>query len=243
MKEWSRNQVLLPFDRFASGAFQADVLFVLPDTPEEPEELDTPLKQEPRGLLLINAIFSANRESSIFFDQRKLAAANINEYAMHDDLLVHQNRLVVPDEDAFRTRLCDEFHRPAYRAHPGRRKMRKIILQQYFWPGMGLYIDRYVGNYPKCKRNRSSRLKPAGLLRLLPIFQKPWQHVTINFKSFNKNRHGYNAIFVVINRLGKRIFSLPTHKTCTTANLAELYYIFPWRIFGIPETIILDRGP
>jgi hypothetical protein len=110
------------------GALQADVLAVLPDTPEEPEELDTPLEQGSRGLLLIDAILSANRESPTLFDQRKLAAANINEYAMHDDLLVHQNRLMVLNEDALRTRLCDEFHRPAHRAHPERGKMRKMIL-------------------------------------------------------------------------------------------------------------------
>jgi hypothetical protein len=47
----------------------------------------------------------------------------------------------------------------------------------------------------------------------------------------------------MINRLEKRSFFLPTYKTCTTANLAELYYTFPWRIFEAPETITLDRGP
>jgi hypothetical protein len=127
MKEWSRNQVLLPFNRFANGALQANILAVLPDTPEEPEELDIPLEQGPRKLLLIDAILSANRESSILLNQRKLAAANINEYAIYNNLLVHQNRLMIPDEDTLRTRLCDEFHRPAHRAHPGRGKMRKII--------------------------------------------------------------------------------------------------------------------
>jgi hypothetical protein len=160
---------LLPSDRFAGSALQADILAVLPNTPEKPEELDIPLEQEPRGLLLIDAIFSANRESSILLNQRKLAAADINEYAMHNDLLIHQNRLMVPDENILRTRLCDEFHRPAHRAYSGRGKMRKIISQQYFWPGMGLYINRYVGNCPKCKRSQNSRLKPAGLLRPLPI--------------------------------------------------------------------------
>jgi hypothetical protein len=65
----------------------------------------------------------------------------------------------------------------------------------------------------------------------------------MDFKSFNKNRHGYNAILVIMNRLGKRLFSLPTHKTCTAADLAELYYIFFWRIFETPETIISDYGP
>jgi hypothetical protein len=88
--------------------------------PEKPEKLDTPLKQKPQRLLLINAILSANRELPTLLDQKKLAAANINEYAMHNDLLVHQNQLMVPNENILRTRLCDEFHRPAHRAHPGR---------------------------------------------------------------------------------------------------------------------------
>jgi hypothetical protein len=65
----------------------------------------------------------------------------------------------------------------------------------------------------------------------------------MNFKSFNKNRHSYNAILVIVNHLGKRSFSLPMHKTCTAADLAELYYTFLWRIFGTSETIISNRGP
>jgi hypothetical protein len=169
MKKWSRNQILLPSDRFTNGALQANILAVLPDTSEKPEELDTPLEQGPRKLLLIDAILFANRESPILLNQQKLAAANINGYAMHDDLLVHQNRLVVPNENILRTRLCDEFHRPAHCAYSGRGKMRKIIFQQYFWPGIGLYINRYISNYSECKRNQNSRLKPAGLLYPLPI--------------------------------------------------------------------------
>jgi hypothetical protein len=150
---------------------------------------------------------------------------------------------MVPNEDELRTRLCDEFHHPSHRAHPERGKMRKMIYQQYFWPGMESYIDRYIGNCPECKYSKNSRLKPAGLLRFLPIPQKLWQHITMDFKSFNKDRHGYDAILVIMNRLGKRLFSLFTHKTCTAADLAELYYTFPWRIFGTPETITSDRGP
>jgi hypothetical protein len=145
---------------------------------------------------------------------------------MHNDLLVYENRLVVLNENELRIRLCDEFHRPSYRAHFERGKMRKIICQQYFWPGMGSYIDRYIGNCPECKRSKNSRFKPAGLLRSLLIFQKLWQYVTMNFKSFNKNRHSYDVILVIMDRLGKRSFFLLTHKTCTAANLAKLYYTF-----------------
>jgi hypothetical protein len=47
----------------------------------------------------------------------------------------------------------------------------------------------------------------------------------------------------MVNRLKKRSFFLLIYKTCTAANLVELYYAFPWRIFETPETITLDRGP
>jgi hypothetical protein len=46
---------------------------------------------------------------------------------MYNDLLVHKNRLIVSNENELRTRLCDEFHRLLYRAHPERGKMRKMI--------------------------------------------------------------------------------------------------------------------
>jgi hypothetical protein len=47
----------------------------------------------------------------------------------------------------------------------------------------------------------------------------------------------------MVNHSRKRSFFLLTHKTCTAADLAKLYYAFPWRIFGTPETIISNRGP
>jgi hypothetical protein len=47
-----------------------------------------------------------------------------------------------------------------------------MICQQYFWPEIKSYINRYIGNCPKCKRSKNSRLKPAGLLRPLLIPQK-----------------------------------------------------------------------
>jgi hypothetical protein len=83
-------------------------LAILPNTLEEPE---APMEQKPQELLLINAILVANRELSSFFDQKKLAVTNINGYIIYNDLLVYENRLVVPDENELRTRLCNEFHR------------------------------------------------------------------------------------------------------------------------------------
>jgi hypothetical protein len=86
MKNWNRNQVLLSPDCFINGTPKAEILAILPDIPEKTE----PVKfNGPNGLMLINVIFAANRESSLFFDQRKLVKAGIQEYIMQNRLLLH----------------------------------------------------------------------------------------------------------------------------------------------------------
>jgi hypothetical protein len=87
-KKWSKNQVLLPSDRFAKKALQADILAILLNTPEKPE---APIEQESRRLLLINAILVANRELLFLFNQKKLIVTNINEYIIYNNLLIYKN--------------------------------------------------------------------------------------------------------------------------------------------------------
>jgi hypothetical protein len=65
----------------------------------------------------------------------------------------------------------------------------------------------------------------------------------MDFKSFPPDQNGYNAILMVVNRLSKRSFSLFTRKTCTAAKLANLYFMYIWRIYGTPKTITSDRNP
>jgi hypothetical protein len=99
------------------------------------------------------------------------------------------------------------------------------MLRQYAWPGLGVFINRYYGNCPECRRSRNVRLKPAGLLQPLLIPERVWQHITMNFKLFPPDQNDYDAILVVIDRLGKRFFSLLIRKTCTAAELADLYFM------------------
>jgi hypothetical protein len=64
----------------------------------------------------------------------------------------------------------------------------------------------------------------------------------MDFKLFPPDQNGYDAILVVVDRLGKRSFSLLTRKICTAAELANLYFMHIWRIYGTPETITSDCG-
>jgi hypothetical protein len=65
----------------------------------------------------------------------------------------------------------------------------------------------------------------------------------MDFKSFPKDAHGYDMVFVVIDRLSKQAISIPCFKTVTAKEMARLYVHYIYRIRGAPESIVSDRGP
>jgi hypothetical protein len=87
------------------------------------------------------------------------------------------------------------------------------------------------------------RDRTPGLLHPLPILDHPWQYISMDFKSFPRDKNNYNVILVVVDRLSKQAFSLPYFKTTNTKGIAELYIQHIYYTKGVLDTIISDRGP
>ena len=101
--------------------------------------------------------------------------------------------------------------------------MQKLVRSRYYWPGWSETVAQYVKNCHDCRRASNPRDKTPGLLRSLPVPERPWQHVSMDFKSMPKDRKGYNNIFVIVDRLSKKPILVPCHKTIGAKSLAELY--------------------
>jgi transposase InsO family protein len=54
---------------------------------------------------------------------------------------------------------------------------------------------------------------------------------------------GYDAIWVVVDRLSKMRHFVPSHTTVDARGLAELFVKEVVRLHGLPKTIVSDRGP
>jgi hypothetical protein len=65
----------------------------------------------------------------------------------------------------------------------------------------------------------------------------------MDFKEFLKDKHGYNAILVIIDRLGKDLVTVPCYKTIDACGLAILFIKWIYRFSYTLKTIILNRGP
>jgi hypothetical protein len=118
---------------------------------------------------------------------------------------------VVPDVDDLRAKLLDEAHRQLSIAHPGKAKTRQVIRSRYYWDSWKLDVDRYVDNCLVCQRTKTRRDLPPGLLQPLPIPDRPWQHISMDLRSFPRSETRFDAAFVAVDRLGKRAFTIPCH--------------------------------
>jgi len=65
----------------------------------------------------------------------------------------------------------------------------------------------------------------------------------MDFKEFPKDKHGYDAILVIIDRLGKDSVTIPCHKNIDARGLATLFIQWIYRFGHTPESIVSDRGP
>jgi len=75
------------------------------------------------------------------------------------------------------------------------------------------------------------------------IPEKPWSHILANFITKLPLAQGYDSILVVVDRLTKMAHFIPTIEKTTAGGLARLFRDNIWKLHGLPESIISDRGP
>ena len=107
---------------------------------------------------------------------------------------------------------------------------------------MVMDVDRYIWNCDSCCRSIIFKDKTLGLLKPLPILERPWQHVSIDFYELPTDCNRYNIAMIVVDRFGKCLFSIPCHKDIDAKEAARLYIHYVYRIYRPPDIIIFNRG-
>jgi hypothetical protein len=62
----------------------------------------------------------------------------------------------------------------------------------------------------------------------------------MDFKEFLKDKHSYNTILIIINRLGKDLIIVPYYKTIDARGLATLFIKWIYQFSYTLKTIILN---
>lgn len=102
-------------------------------------------------------------------------------------------------------------------------------------------ISRYVKNCSVCAIINIPRRLPEGKLLPLPIPQRPWSHMEIEFMTDLPSSNYNTCVFV--DQFSKACKLIPLKGLPTALEAAELLFQHVFRHFGLPEDMVSDRHP
>ncbi|KAK3551029.1 hypothetical protein QTP70_011523 [Hemibagrus guttatus] len=142
-----------------------------------------------------------------------------------------------------RNELIHSTHTSLGTGHPGTHGTLSLLKQRFWWPGMASDIRRYVQGCRECAISKSPRQLPSGKLLPLPVPNRPWSHLGVDFITDLPASEGCTCILVIVDRFSKSCRLLPLPGLPTAFDTAEYLFNHVFRYYGLPEDIVSDRGP
>ncbi|GBG81721.1 hypothetical protein CBR_g32712 [Chara braunii] len=116
------------------------------------------------------------------------------------------------------------------------------LLQRFWWPTMMKDAQLYVETCQVCQRDKPRTLAPLGLLKPLPIPERPGESLSMDFMDkLVTSKSGMRQIFVIVDRFSKYARLIAMSKTTKTEYVVKLFKENWVRDFGLPKSIISGR--
>ncbi|KAK3531229.1 hypothetical protein QTP70_015226, partial [Hemibagrus guttatus] len=100
----------------------------------------------------------------------------------------------------FRLQVMQWIHEAPISGHPGIRRTTQLVRRRFWWLSLASDVEGYIRSCPTCAQARTSRQLPEGLLEPLPIPQRPWSHLSVDFLTDLPDSGG---VLVVVDRFSK----------------------------------------
>src|SRR5260370_12767521 len=103
-------------------------------------------------------------------------------------------------------------------------------------------VKSYVNSCTNCACNKAPHHNPYGKLKQLPIPDKPWYSISMDFIEHLPAANGFTTILVIVNHLTKQSLFIPTYNTINSPQLTQLFLTHIFSKHGVPLHITSDQG-
>jgi len=164
------------------------------------------------------------------------------EWREVDGIMYKEGKVYVPKDEKLRAEIIRLHHDTLIGGHGRQWKTVELVTCNFWWPGITKEVKRYVEGYDTCQHNKNHTEQLAGKLMPNSIPEKPWIHISADFITKLPLAQGYDSVPVVVDRLTKMVYFIPTTEKTSAEGLARLFRDNVWKLHRLPESIISDRG-
>lgn len=162
-------------------------------------------------------------------------------FSVKNGVLYYRDQLFIPEETNLRKSLIEEFHSSPVGGHSGVKGTLHRLAAVFSWPHMAQDVKLAVQTCSQCQASKYSTQRPLGLLQPLPVPQRIWEDITMDFITHLPPSQGKTTIWVIVDRLSKYSHFVSLPGQFSTATLAPIFIAEIFRLHGMPRSIISDR--
>ena len=134
------------------------------------------------------------------------------------------------------------YHDSPVTGHLGTSGTTELVSQSYWWRNLPDWVKWYIQGCHTCQRVKHRNQHELRKLQLIPAPDGLWQWIQSDFMGELPKSDGFNAIYIVSNRLMKMAHFIPTTTNISAPNLMKLHVCHIWKLHGILLVHSTDCG-
>ncbi|GJT54198.1 ty3-gypsy retrotransposon protein [Tanacetum coccineum] len=161
-----------------------------------------------------------------------------NKYSWTGEILKRKGKVVVGNDLELRKELVQHFHDEAIGGHSGAHVTMKKLGSLFYWKGLKKMVKQMVRDCDVCQRQKPDLSAYPGLIQPLPIPERIWKEISMDFIEKLPTSHGKSVILVVVDRLSKYGHFIPLAHPFTASQVAQVFLDQVYKLHGLPESIV-----
>jgi hypothetical protein len=155
-----------------------------------------------------------------------------------DGLYYFVGKVCIPNNKSLINSLIQEAHDA--QGHPSMERTLANLSKTFWWPRMSKTVKQYCKLCATCQRIKARTSKPPGSLYPLPKSTRPWETMSMDFKSGLRVpiADGYDYIARFVDTFTKHAHFVPCTSKTNAEELSRIYFNCILRIHGLSQCII-----
>jgi hypothetical protein len=215
----------------------ADALSRFPDN----GELVAMSVSTPRWLEIVVESYLEDDQAKRLLTELSIVSPNNAGYSLHNGVIKHQDRIWLGNHAEAKKAILLALHDSGVGGHSGFNATYHKVKALFSWPNLKQDVKNYVAHCIVCQQAKPEHVGIPGLLQPLPIPDKAWDIVSLDFVEGLPKSGKYDTILVVIDKFTKYGHFLPLSHPYTAHDVAQIYVDHIYKLHGLPKIIISNR--
>lgn len=165
------------------------------------------------------------------------------KYKKIEGVWFYKGRVLIDPNSTLCSTIFHDHHEAQGGGHSGYNRTLRRIKLSFWWPGLKNFILRAIKEYVVCQRNKGENVAPPGLLSPLPLPERVWEEISMDFVDGLPLSQGKSTILVVVDRYSKFTYFVAIQHPYIASKIAQVFFEEVFRLYGMPKAIVSDRDP